>query len=611
MSAPRRQRGAALLLFLVIAVIAFTTAVFSGYGKWSTPTTSSRNMNAEALAQAKSALIGYVAKEALDFSEDVPGRLPCPEAASVAGTNGEGVAAGNCSTTAASSTVGRLPWRTLGIDKLVDASAEPLWYAVSPNWVLKTGVPPVPPTINPGTTGQLSFDGTPGVVAVIFAPGKPISSNPTAAQIAAGCSALGQARSDRSHVPTSGANPDYRDYLECQNASSPIDTAFGVAAVGNETNAVINDQAVIITDKEILTAIQGPLAERMQRTVAPLLSEFGDQWISTAKFMPYAVPFSPPEANLAASSHCGPSGAAQQSEGLLPIAANTGSCSSRWTGTFSGDGITSNGCDTSSPVNCSFTYYRFNFLGQLVFGLTGVSSTTVTLQATAPHASASFRAKTVQSASDITAPVGTALSNFSIAPKTNGDVGMSVDATVTSANICKDSMPLLGNLCSGLVGLLLGSSSTVSLSFAQLGTPSLAGNKLSTGAKNGHAGPFDLLAPVSGDPHYWFIQNEWYRYTYYAVAPGTSAAQSGGTITVNVFPMDYGANSDKRFVLTLMGPAVTGQTRSPTAALSQYVEGDNATAGASPRVFDYQVFTASGNDRVATCPFTSGTQICD
>lgn len=609
MSARRRQRGAALLLLLVIAIIAFTVAIFRGLGKWDTARTTSRNVNADALAQAKAAVIGYVAKEALDVTEDVPGRLPCPESAGVAGTTSEGVAAGNCSPTAASQkSLGRLPWRTLGLDKLVDASGEPLWYAVSPGWVITAAGPP---TINPGVSGQLSFDGTGNVVAVIFAPGKPISTNPTAAQIAAGCVARNQARSDRSHVATSAANPDYRDYLECQNAASPIGTTFGVTITGNATNEAINDQAVVITDKEILNAIQGPLAERMQRTVAPLLSEFSDQWISGSKFMPYAVPFSPPEASLAASSHCGPSAATQQGEGLLPIAANSGACASLWTGTFTGDGITSNGCDTASPVNCSFKYYRFNFLGQLVFGLTGVSSTTVTFQGTAPHAAASFRTKTVQSASDISAPGGTTLSNFSIAPQTNGDVGMSVQATVASANICQDSMPLLGNACSGLVGLLLGSSSTVSLQFPQLGTPSLTGSKLSTAAKNGHAGPFDLLAPVSGDPHYWFIQNQWYRYTYYAVAPGTTAAQSGGNLTVSLFPSTYGNSNDKRFVLALMGPAVTGQARSATAAMTQYVEGQNALTGGSPRTFAYQVFTVSGNDRIATCPFTSGTSVCD
>ncbi|HET7198159.1 MAG TPA: hypothetical protein VFI86_05795 [Burkholderiales bacterium] len=607
MSAARRQRGAALLVLLVIAVIAFTMVLVTGMSRWFDPTTASRNVNADVLAQAKTALIGYIAKEALDVSEDVPGRFPCPESASVAGTSGEGVAAATCTPGAAvQKTLGRLPWRTLGSDKLVDAAAEPLWYAVSPNWV-SGGLT----TLNPGTAGQFSFDGTGNVVAVIFAPGRPIAVNPTAAQIAAGCAARNQTRTDRTHVATSSANPDYRDYVECLNAASPVGSAFGVAVTGNDTNPVINDQAVVITDKEVLNALQGPLAERMQRTVAPLLSEFSDQWIGGSKFMPYAVAFSPPEAGLASDSYCGPSAATQQSEGLLPIAPTTSAaCASGWTGSFTGDGINSLGCDTNSPVTCSFQYFQLTPLAQFLFGIVGAGSVTATLQGTAPHAAASFRAKSVQSAADVTVTAGAAtLSAFSIAPQTTGDVAMSIQATVSSTNLCKESL-VGGILCSTLGGLGLANPTTVSLRFAQLPTPTLSGSKLSTAAKNGRSS-FDLLAPSAGDPHYWFIRNEWYRYTYYAVAPGSSAAQSGGNLTVNLFPAAYGATNDKRFVLALMGPAVTGQTRSPTAAMNQYVEGQNAVTGGSPRTFAYQVFTASGNDRVATCPFASGASICD
>ena len=59
-----------------------------------------------------------------------------------------------------------------------------------------------------------------------------------------------------------------------------------------------------------------------------------------------------------------------------------------------------------------------------------------------------------------------------------------------------------------------------------------------------------------------------------------------------------------------MGPAVTGQTR-PAIAINQYVEGQNALTGGSPRAFAYQVYAVSGNDRIATCPFTDGVSPCD
>ena len=609
-----RQRGVTLLIFALVLILGFAAVLYSRLGKWANATTTTRNANAQVLQQAKAALVGYVVKEVLDLGNDFPGRLPCPESPGNAGTASEGIAAGTCSPTFPSNkTVGRLPWRTLGLDKLVDTASEPLWYAVSTNWAFDASPPAATKMINVGTatpaSGNLTFDGTNNVVAVIFAPGPPLLTNPSAAQMAAGCSARNQSRSDRSHVPT-GGNPDYRDYLECQNASSPVDDTFGVSVVDNATNQVVNDQAVIITASELLNAMQGPLAERLQRTVAPLLSEFGDVWITGNKFLPYAVPFTAPETNLAANAHCGPSASAQQREGLLPIAVNAAPCDSSWNGNFTGDGITSIGCNTASPVVCSFNYYRFTFLGQLILGITGVANLTATLQANAPHGAASFRARSVQSAGDITVTAGSAtLSNFSIAPRTDGDIGLSVQATVPGPNICKDS--LLGGLtCNGLLGFLFVTQQTVSLQFAQLGTPMLAGSKLTTAARNGQPTPFNLLNPAPGDPHYWFMRNEWYRYAYYAVAPGASAAQAGGNMTVSGFPAANGVTNDKRFVLALMGPAVTGQTR-PAVAINQYVEGQNAVTGGSPRTFAYQVYNVSGNDRIATCPFTDGTTPCD
>ena len=219
-------------------------------------------------------------------------------------------------------------------------------------------------------------------------------------------------------------------------------------------------------------------------------------------------------------------------------------------------------------------------------------------------------------ASDIVVTPGaptTATSAFSVTPKTDGDAGLSVQVTVSGTNLCQDGL-VAGLVCNLLSGLLV-TSSSVSVDFPQLPTPVLTGSKLSTAAKLGHSS-FDLLNPVPrtlsalDDPHYWFFRNQWYRYTYYAVAPSATPA-GGANLTVNEFPSTFGSTSDKRFVLTVMGPAVTGQTRGSTAAMDQYVEGANAASSASPRVFAYQVFATAGNDRIATCPFTDIAAVCD
>src|SRR3954469_16131815 len=367
-----KQRGVTLLIFALVLIVGFAAVLYNRVGKWANATTTTRNVNAQVLQQAKTALVGYVVKEVLDLGNDFPGRFPCPESPGNAGTASEGIAAPTCSPTfPANKTVGRLPWRTLGLDKLVDAASEPLWYAVSANWAFDASPPAAGKMINVGTatpaSGNLSVDGTNNAVGGTFGPGASFLPNPSPAQIAAGCSARNQSRGDRSHVPT-GGNPDYRDYLECQNASSPIDDTFGVSVIDNATNEVLNDQAVVITASELLNAMQGPLAERLQRTVAPLLSEHAGKWIAASggKFLPYAVSFTSPPSPETTTVKCG---TAAVREGLLPTAlTTTPGCSSAW-GNFSVTGSSNSvfspspSCSGAAVVTCTFQYYTLNALG--------------------------------------------------------------------------------------------------------------------------------------------------------------------------------------------------------------------------------------------------------
>jgi hypothetical protein len=608
MASPTKQRGVAVLLLALVLIVAFGAFLYARLGKWAQATTAGRNVNGQVLAQAKAALIGYVAKEVLDLGEDTPGRFPCPEQPTDAGTSNEGRAGGTCAPTfPTNKNIGRLPWRTLGIDKLVDASGEPLWYAVSPNWVF-AGASPL---INVGTPGQLTFDGASDVVAIIFAPGAALLVNPTANQVAMGCAARTQSRTDRSHVPT-GANPDYRDYLECQNASSPIGGAFGTAIVDNATNQVINDQAVYITAKEILNAMQGPLAERLQRTVAPLLSEYSTLYPS-GNFLPYAFSFTVAPETVTMAQLCGPSATTvppQATEGMLPLAPNAAGCVSTWVN-YSVSGSGSGGCGPATPpstdVRCTFNYYQLSGLGALLFG-GGATTADVTIEATAPHAAASFRQPLKPS--DVNVPPGYVVQAATFTPQTDGDAKLSLVIRITGTQLC-DNL-LLGLVCNLLPGLLASPVGPVAVQFPQLANSViLQGTKLSSNVLATQAPPYDLLSPAAGAPNYWFMKNEWYRYTYYAVAPGTSAAQAGGNLTVTLFPSAYGNNNDKRFVLALVGPPVIGQNARPSTAVAQYMEGANAATAASPRQFAYQVFTASGNDRIATCPFGPGSSVCD
>ncbi len=127
----KKQAGFGLMVMLVVLVLAGTYVLLNQLGAANTQTAARREHNARVLQQAKQALIGYVVMKAGQTGENDPGTFPCPEAPGNYGIEAqEGIAAGNCSAPA----VGRLPWRTLGIDKLTDAWGEPLWYMVSPGW---------------------------------------------------------------------------------------------------------------------------------------------------------------------------------------------------------------------------------------------------------------------------------------------------------------------------------------------------------------------------------------------------------------------------------------------------------------------------------------------
>jgi hypothetical protein len=103
----------------------------------------------------------------------------------------------------------------------------------------------------------------------------------------------------------------------------------------------------------------------------------------------------------------------------------------------------------------------------------------------------------------------------------------------------------------------------------------------------------------------WFLSNDWARYTYYSIAPGSqlSAASdcaSAGDVDcmrVNGLPAANGNADDKRFVLALMGPALATQAQ-PSNSSAQYIE-----SRTDSMTFHQDRIDAVFNDRLATCPF--------
>lgn len=485
---------------------------------------------AQALQAGKRALLAYTAQYAARTGPgfDMPGRLPCPESLNSISTSREGQAASvpPCSNTVV--VVGRLPWETLGVDKILDSDGEPLWYALSPGFRASP--------INFGTPAQLSLDGT-AVVAIIIAPGRAFNSQFLPGLPPTGCSRLDQTQVANRYSPPLDPNK----FFECGNVVAGNFLSLG-------TSPWSNDRAIGITAAEWADAISGAVADRLQRTVAPVLAGWdpaeytarGKSWGVThvLPYLPFASTFSDPATNV----WCGD---ANVREGLLPIATQAQGCTNDWSGSVSlVSGLTSLPCTNAGAyLSCFFQ----NLLGTPPFS--------ARITATALRIAGSYRS-TIAS-SDITATGGG-----------TATVSMSLSSATEAATAIVDvSWPP--------------------------GLPSLVEVRV----------PHPLDAAVLSDPQLqWFLNNNWNRYTYYAVAQGVTAGATppcaGITCLTANGLSDTGNPNDKRFVLVLMGRALATQSQ-PSNDPAQYIESHSFGTA----VFSASIVTTTFNDRIAACPF--------
>ncbi len=147
-----RQRGAALLLTMLVVLIA-GTAVLVTRLNLNDARARQQTEAQDVLALARDALIDYAALRA-DFVPGEAARLPCPD---LDGSGGllEGVAHDAACGAPGETVMGRLPWRTLGIAPLKDSGDACLWYAVSGAYKDTAAAP----MVNPDTNGQLQLHG--------------------------------------------------------------------------------------------------------------------------------------------------------------------------------------------------------------------------------------------------------------------------------------------------------------------------------------------------------------------------------------------------------------------------------------------------------------------
>jgi hypothetical protein len=120
-----------LLLIMLVALVAMT-AILVTRANTGTMRLAQQSGTRMALAEARQALLDFAAVHP-DMNPGDSARLPCPDL-DASGPYAEGEAHTDDCGVAGASVLGRLPWRTLGVEAIRDAHSACLWYAVSGSW---------------------------------------------------------------------------------------------------------------------------------------------------------------------------------------------------------------------------------------------------------------------------------------------------------------------------------------------------------------------------------------------------------------------------------------------------------------------------------------------
>ena len=539
----RVQRGFALIALLALAALISAFLIASALNLTSAGNTNEREQRSmNALRQAKAALIAYAANEQwqkykLEPNTVQPGALPCPDIVHTGAESEEGDS--DCVTPLTSSLIGRLPYKTLGINDLRDASGEQLWYALSANFRKASGItvinsdtqPCDTPACNPGES-HLTVTGiapASNVVAVLFAPGEAI---------------LGQTRSSN---PTDPAHNNPANYLE--NFSLNVDGIHFTFTTAQPSDT-FNDRVLVITQAELMAAVEPVVAARIERDVKPLLlTEYFSKW----GVYPFAVPFAAP---LPAQSAY--LGASSQASGLLPV---TNTATFTWqnptvTQIPPGDGtpvVTSAPCSISSlTVTCTVNYQtgggdRPDIKLEVFLTNTGLAFADKPSPVPAAENLAMLDGNG-DTASDQGSPYGPwsklgsppRVPTMTFVPQGSGAVLTYTGRLQNAADMHHQAKITVPLPAPGYLPRLTNPSST---------NPNIA----------------------------WFLSNQWYRQTFFAVSPdylpggGANCVSNPPCLTVKNLsaPLTNG-----QAILILAGRSLNGTAR-PSANPKDYLEGEN------------------------------------
>lgn len=251
------QQGAALLIFMAVLLIGAGVTILGSLRTGDTQHLADQK-TADALAQAKVALIGYAVAD-----PNRPGELPCPDF----NNDGDSIPVEDYSGSNCKSLIGWLPWKLLRLPDLRDGSGERLWYAIANNFHANGTTP-----LNSTVSGALSITGSQpasNVVAIVFAAGAPVP---------------GQVRPT---LPgTFVANTDVAKYLEANNALSAANVNF---VTGNNT-AVFNDRLLPISHDELFGVVNKRIAAEIGKGLQAYFVTQGDYPLAANNRTAGAVP---------------------------------------------------------------------------------------------------------------------------------------------------------------------------------------------------------------------------------------------------------------------------------------------------------------------------------
>jgi hypothetical protein len=436
---------------------------------------------------------------------------------------------------------------------------------VSPGWQ-KPGATTFS-NINSSSVGQLTVDGVPNAaVALIIAPGPAF-----AVPAAANCVAWNQVR------PVVGP-PDWRNYLECQNANSPADIDF----VTTGPTGSFNDQVMLVTVADVMPAIEAAIANRIQREIVPLLPTVfaTSTWAPNISAANPLFPFAAPFTNPTTSNYQGTVGL---TAGLLPFNQTVG-------------------CNPATDPRCTTTMIAWS------------SGTPPAAYDGGGYGYIQTQSCSWQSGGNVAECQGEYHENSSFPWMP----GMRIEMSVTLNNVAmglrtlditnamtveaRNAFPDPWLTQPGVTHTkTLNPNGSMTFTFGatlpnidSMGWDTYAEYRIRFDRSNlfGDHALLSSTDPATG----WFVRNEWYRLLYYAAASGHTATglpaapscTTGGTClsvangdpTRPITPV-----GGQRAILILAGSRVAGQTR-PSAMPGDYFEfGNGDETGAFERQF--------------------------